>query len=104
MLIPKKLEDFIVWNLTAVGGLTHVKSSTELHGNANFDLGRRIPAKEFRDTLKNLVLRGILTEIRSERSGLEYKLAHKEVYRRYSPPVEEVKRVVSKLKTVTYVS
>ena len=104
MLIPQKLEDFIVWNLQAVGDKTHVKSSVEIHGNANFDLGRRIPQKEFRDTLKSLVLRGVLTEIRSETSGLEYKLAHKDVYKRYTPPIQEVKRVVANLKTVMYVS
>ena len=76
MQIPKELDKWIMWKVTAINpSLTHAWSEAQLMEDARYDLGRDM-ARGLRRTLKELIRQRQIIKV-----GDKYQLPRRKVYK-----------------------
>ena len=79
-MIPKTLDEFVVWKLTAVNPNETLRwTDADIKRDAEHDLGKGL-SRELTKTLKRLVAQGQIKKF-----GRHYQLPNKRVYTRYKP-------------------
>ena len=98
-MIPKTLDEFVIWKVTAVNPDETVRwTETDIKRDADHDLGKGV-ARALPKTLKSLVAKGQIKKV-----GRHYQLPNKRVYTRYKPAnlrplelTEETKQITRRM-------